>query len=146
MNLDLAVRILDPVVTSDALYEIQAAHEARHESEDEIKKAIYGAIREAREVACQSMRKELLREAAPIWAERKRLAHFTYEDGSGEFKEESFADWTCPNCGEFVGEQFIKTRHTQKKSNYCHNCGMKIDWSAVAVAKGERNGIKQNKD
>lgn len=131
MNLELAIRILDPEVTSDALYEIQAEHEFRHEEAEEVKDAIYRAIREARAVACQTMRKELNHQIEPVWTKRKHLVHCTYEDGTGEYKEESFADWCCPNCGAVVGEQYIKTRHTQRKSNYCHNCGMRIDWTKV---------------
>ena len=51
-----------------------------------------------------------------------------YADGRGEITKEKWAEWTCPNCGWFVGEQYIPIHHNQRKSNYCPKCGQAIQW------------------
>lgn len=141
MNLELAIRILDPETIYEALKEIQVGHELNGDE------TVYRAIRKARKLACQTMRRELDQQVEPVWTHRKHMVHYSYENGAGEYKEETFADWCCPNCEAIVGEQHIKTRHSQRLSNYCHNCGLKIDWDAVAGnLEGEGHGIKQDKD
>ena len=65
----------------------------------------------------------------PIWKQEIGIVHKDYADGHGETVEEKWADWVCPNCGCFVGEQYIPRRHNQRKSNYCSRCGQKINWS-----------------
>ena len=50
-----------------------------------------------------------------------------YADGHGKVEENKWADWVCPNCGWFVGAQYIPRRHNQQKSNYCSRCGQAID-------------------
>ena len=64
----------------------------------------------------------------PIWKHDIGIVHKDYADGHGETVEEKWADWVCPNCGWFVGEQYIPRRHNQRKSNYCSRCGQKINW------------------
>lgn len=65
----------------------------------------------------------------PIWKQEIGIVHKDYADGHGETVEEKWADWVCPNCGWFVGEQYIPRRHNQRKSNYCSRCGQKINWN-----------------
>lgn len=65
----------------------------------------------------------------PIWKQDLGIVHKDYADGHGETVEEKWADWVCPDCGWFVGEQYIPRRHNQSKSNYCSRCGQKINWS-----------------
>lgn len=65
----------------------------------------------------------------PIWKQDLGIVHKDYADGHGETVEEKWADLVCPDCGWFVGEQYIPRRHNQSKSNYCSRCGQKINWS-----------------
>ena len=53
-------------------------------------------------------------------------------------EKQSTADWTCPDCGWFVGEQYIPRRHNQQKCNYCAKCGCAIDWSDADM-RGEQD-------
>lgn len=67
----------------------------------------------------------------PVFEERTSGMFVDYADGHGEYKANKYADWFCPCCGWFVGEQYIPRRHNQQKSNYCSRCGQAIDWEAV---------------
>ena len=65
----------------------------------------------------------------PVFKTGESVYHVSYADGTGGFKKNKWADWTCPDCGWFVGEQYIPRRHNQQKCNYCAKCGCAIDWS-----------------
>ena len=65
----------------------------------------------------------------PVFKTGESVYHVSYADGTGGFKKNKWADWTCPDCGWFVGEQYIPRRHNQQKCNYCARCGCAIDWS-----------------
>ena len=64
----------------------------------------------------------------PTWKNGRSIICKDYEDGHGEVEENKWADWVCPKCGWFVGEQYIPRRHNQRKNNYCSKCGQAIDW------------------
>ena len=64
----------------------------------------------------------------PVWKKGRSVICKDYADGHGEVEENKWADWVCPNCGWFVGEQYIPRRHNQQKSNYCSRCGRAIQW------------------
>ncbi len=64
----------------------------------------------------------------PVWKKGRSIICKDYADGHGEVEENKWADWVCPNCGWFVGEQYIPRRHNQQKSNYCSRCGQAIQW------------------
>ena len=70
---------------------------------------------------------------APVFKTGESLIHVSYADGHGGFETQKWADWVCPNCEWFVGEQYIPRRHNQQKSLYCSKCGQAIDWAAVEV-------------
>lgn len=82
-----------------------------------------GTVEECREAVEKQKAKK------PIWKQGSGIVHKDYADGHGETVEEKWADWVCPNCGWFVGEQYIPRRHNQRKSNHCSRCGQKINWS-----------------
>lgn len=65
----------------------------------------------------------------PVFKTGESVYHVSYADGTGGFEKNKWADWTCPDCGWFVGEQYIPRRHNQQKCNYCAKCGCAIDWS-----------------
>ena len=65
----------------------------------------------------------------PIFQHRESVVHYDYADGHGKSKVERYADWTCPVCGWFVGEQYVPRKHNQQKSNFCSRCGQAIDWN-----------------
>ena len=65
----------------------------------------------------------------PIYKSGESVCHVSYADGTGGFEVNKWADWTCPECGWFVGEQYIPRHHNQQKCNYCARCGCAIDWS-----------------
>ena len=67
----------------------------------------------------------------PVWKADESFVAVDYSDGSGEIKKAKWADWTCPVCGWFVGEQYIPRKHNQLKCNFCSRCGQKIDWSGI---------------
>lgn len=72
-----------------------------------------------------------LQKKAPIWKEGQGVVHYDHADGSAHTEINKWADWVCPECGWFVGEQYVPRRHNQTKSNYCSRCGQAIDWEAV---------------
>lgn len=84
---------------------------------------------EARETLTELVKKLIPKK--PIFQSRESVAFYDYEDGHGEAKVEKYADWTCPVCGEFVGEQYVPRKHNQQKSNFCSRCGQAIDWSEL---------------
>lgn len=74
---------------------------------------------------------ELIEKATPekpVFQHRESWVHTDYADGHGETKPQEFADWFCPACGWFVGEQYTPMKHNQRKSSYCARCGQAIDW------------------
>lgn len=73
----------------------------------------------------------------PVFKTGEGVYHVSYADGTGGFKKNKWADWTCPDCGWFVGEQYIPRRRNQQKCNYCARCGCAIDWSDADM-RGEQ--------
>lgn len=84
---------------------------------------------EAREALVELAKSRLPKK--PIFQHRESVAFYDYADGHGEAKVEKYADWTCPVCGWFVGEQYVPRKHNQQKSNFCSRCGQAIDWSEL---------------
>lgn len=82
---------------------------------------------------------ERLIKKAPIFKHGESVVHVDYVDRPGETKVSKWADWVCPVCGWFVGEQYVPRRHNQSKSNYCSRCGQAIDWDAVEPEKYEQH-------
>ena len=74
----------------------------------------------------------------PVFKTGESVYHVSYADGTGGFEKNKWADWTCPDCGWFVGEQYIPRRHNQQKCNYCAKCGCAIDWSDADM-RGEQD-------
>lgn len=81
-----------------------------------------GTVEECREAVEKQKPKK------PVWKTGKSIMCKDYADGHGEVVEAKWADWVCPNCGWFVGEQYIPRRRNQKKCNYCSRCGQAIYW------------------
>ena len=81
-----------------------------------------GTVEECREAIKKQTPKR------PVWKKGRSVICKDYADGHGEVEENKWADWVCPNCGWFVGEQYIPRRHNQQKSNYCSRCGQAIQW------------------
>ena len=81
-----------------------------------------GTVEECREAV------EKQKPKRPVWKKGSSVICKDYADGHGEVEENKWADWICPNCGWFVGEQYIPRRHNQQKSNYCSRCGQAIQW------------------
>ena len=82
---------------------------------------------------------ELGKSKPPKFESRVSAVAVDYADGHGAFQRHEYANWFCPDCGWFVGEQYVPRKHNQQKANYCSRCGCKIDWSAVEKA-GDNNG------
>ena len=81
-----------------------------------------GTVEECREAVEKQNPKK------PVWKKGRSVICKDYADGHGKVEENKWADWVCPNCGWFVGEQYIPRRHNQQKSNYCSRCGQAIQW------------------
>lgn len=69
--------------------------------------------------------------AEPILEEKTGSYHELHADGHGEYKTSTSLDWTCPQCGWFVGELYcgFGKWHIQGERSYCSKCGQKIDWT-----------------
>jgi len=69
--------------------------------------------------------------AEPLLEGHTSAWHEHHADGHGEFHTKINLDWTCPNCGWFVGELYCGHGrwHIQQTSSYCARCGQKIDWT-----------------
>lgn len=73
----------------------------------------------------------------PILKNGEGVSFVDYADGHGECKVTKWQDWVCPLCGWFVGQRYNRNNHgkirfhDQRKSNYCNECGQKIDWKGV---------------
>lgn len=65
----------------------------------------------------------------PVFKHGESVMAVDYADGHGEMKKDKWAEWVCPNCGWFVGQQYIPRKHNQQKCNFCSRCGQAIDWS-----------------
>ena len=74
----------------------------------------------------------------PIFKHGESLVHVSYANGTGGFESHKWADWVCPECGWFVGEQYVPRRHNQSKSNFCSRCGCEIDWTGADM-RGDRD-------
>ncbi len=72
---------------------------------------------------------------SPIFQKGESIAFVDYSDRTGDTRITKWAEWCCPSCGWFVGEQYVPRRHNQRKSNYCSRCGQAIDWNAVEPEK-----------
>lgn len=74
---------------------------------------------------------------SPIWKERVSIVHTDYADGTAKTEPVKWANWTCPVCGWFVGEQVNVNgrKHNQQKSYFCSRCGQRIDWNEVEGMK-----------
>ena len=75
---------------------------------------------------------------APILKNGETMVCADYADGDGTILRKKWLDWVCPNCGWFVGEQYVPRRHNQTKSDFCSKCGQAIDWDAVEPERLER--------
>lgn len=73
----------------------------------------------------------------PILKNVEGVSFVDYADGHGECEVTKWQDWVCPLCGWFVGQRYNRNNHgkirfhDQRKSNYCNECGQKIDWEGV---------------
>lgn len=90
-------------------------------------------INEACRMGMEALKKQLPKK--PIFKTGESIFFVDYADGGGEAKANKWADWVCPSCGWFVGEQYIPRRHNQQKSAYCTKCGQAIDWLSAETCK-----------
>jgi hypothetical protein len=74
----------------------------------------------------------------PILKSGESVVHCSYADGTGGFEMNRWQDWVCPVCGWFVGQRYNRVRngsvlhpHDQRKSDFCNECGQRIDWEGV---------------
>lgn len=70
----------------------------------------------------------------PILKSGVSLIHINKGDKPHEWRNVQWQDWTCPECGWFVGQRYNATQckpHDQRKCNYCNECGQAIDWRDV---------------
>jgi len=67
----------------------------------------------------------------PVLKTGESLVHVNRGDQLHEQRKVTWAEWYCPTCGWFVGEQYIPRMRNQQKSNYCSKCGQAINWDAV---------------
>lgn len=74
----------------------------------------------------------------PVFKTGESLVHVNRGDQPHEWRNDTWAEWCCPTCGWFVGEQYVPRKHNQQKSNYCSRCGQAIDWDAVEPEKYAR--------
>lgn len=81
-----------------------------------------GTVEECREAVEKQKPKK------PTWKNGRSIICKDYEDGHGEAEENKWADWVCPECGWFVGEQYLPRQHNQSKCNFCPKCGQAIRW------------------
>lgn len=71
----------------------------------------------------------------PVFKTGESLVHINRGDQPHEWRNDTWAEWCCPTCGWFVGEQYVPRKHNQQKSNYCSRCGQAINWGAVEPEK-----------
>ena len=81
-----------------------------------------GTVEEFRKTADRNNQKQ------PVWKNGRSTIFKDYVDGHGEAEENKWADWVCPECGWFVGEQYLPRQHNQSKCNFCPKCGQAIRW------------------
>ena len=84
-----------------------------------------------------------LKPKEPIFKTGESLIGIDYIDKPGDTWISKWAEWCCPTCGWFVGEQYLPRRHNQQKSNYCSRCGQAIDWDGIEPEKYARYEKKQ---
>ena len=72
----------------------------------------------------------------PVFKEGQGMVHINRGDKPHEMRVNKWQAWCCPVCGWFVGERYNRLRndgsihpHDQRKSDYCNECGQRIDWS-----------------
>ena len=102
MTIKEAIRLLDPATSAQAIAEIEyyGGFSGRI--------AAVQAISDACVIACRVMRKEQGEELPLV----RRGRWFTAESHNG------YLYWNCDQC---------KKHFTSQKSNYCPNCGAKMD-------------------
>jgi len=85
--------------------------------------------------------------AEPILEQKTSTHHESLSDGTGRFVTTSFLDWTCPQCGWFVGELYCGYGiwHVQGEKSYCAKCGQKIDWTKPKAEEKRRYEEEQAK-
>lgn len=69
----------------------------------------------------------------PVWKEGQSVVHSDYADGTAKTEIHKWCEWVCPVCGWFVGKtvKVFDHWHTQEKSNFCSQCGQRVDWESV---------------
>ena len=72
----------------------------------------------------------------PILKSGESIMHINKGNMPHEWRVNKWQDWVCPCCGWFVGQRYNAVRsggkphpHDQRKSDYCNECGQRIDWS-----------------
>lgn len=118
----------------------QAAIDAVHVSYDEIFdfKSTGRTVADSVEDIISDLPSAQPERKKPVFKTGESVFHVSYADGTGGFEKNKWADWICPDCGWFVGEQYIPRRHNQQKCNYCAKCGCAIDWSDADM-RGEQD-------
>lgn len=84
---------------------------------------------EALNMAISALEKQIPKK--PILKSGESLIHINRGDKPHEWRNVQWQDWTCPECGWFVGQRYNATQckpHGQRKCNYCNKCGQAIDW------------------
>lgn len=94
----------------------------------------------ADEIAIKALEKQVAKK--PILKSGQSVVHVNRGDKPHEMRVDKWQDWCCPVCGWFVGQRYNIYRHDgsahphdQRKSDYCNECGQKIDWSNEAGEK-----------
>ena len=90
---------------------------------------IWGKDIEALNMAISALEKQIPKK--PILKSGESLIHINRGDKPHEWRNVQWQDWTCPECGWFVGQRYNATQckpHGQRKCNYCNKCGQAIDW------------------
>lgn len=79
----------------------------------------------------EAFEKTSVQKKAVLCMNEKEGMFVDYEDGTGEYKEQTKNYWRCPCCNSVVGERYsFRGRiHDQRKKNYCENCGCSIGWN-----------------
>lgn len=85
-------------------------------------------------LAIQAIERQIPKKA--ILKSGESVMHINKGNLPHEWRVNKWEDWVCPCCGWFVGQRYNAVRsggkphpHDQRKSNYCNECGQRIDWS-----------------
>ena len=86
------------------------------------------------DVAIQALEKQIPKK--PVLKSSESVFHIYKGNRPHEWKRNKWESWCCPVCGWFVGERYNRVSndgsthtHDQRKSDFCDECGQKIDWS-----------------